>query len=85
MENSLEKKSHSCKSWIISMICVDPCEKYYIDIKLLETFVDYKRVMHYIKSMNTPIIRIPTIKIQISSNQVVHIFPSAIFYYKNDK
>ena len=78
MENSLEKKSHPCKSCIISMICVDPCEKYYPDICVLDKMVEYKRAIYFSLSQQHKII------IRINKNECIHIFNANIQFFKNE-
>ena len=78
MENSLEKKNHPCKNCIISMVCTEPCDKYYPDICVLDKMVEYKRAINFCSFKPRVII------LENSKNKYISIFDT-IYFYKNDE
>ena len=79
MENLLEKKSHPCKICLISMICIEPCEMYSINLSVLNSLSEYLRAMNSIPSS------IDEVNILIDKQSFVVISQRTITFFKNGK
>ena len=79
MENSSKLKSHPCKNCIISMVCTEPCEKYYPDICILNSMSEYRR------AMNFSLVQQIKLTVRINKNRHIDIFRYSIYFYKNHR
>ena len=79
MENILKSKSHPCKNCIISVVCIQPCEKYYPELCVLNKTLEYKRAMNYAALQKHKII------IKIRKNKHFNISEKIICFYKNGR
>ena len=72
-------KNSSCKECIISVVCTEPCKKYYPDISILDTMIEYQRAMKF-SVLHRTIVTIP-----INPYRYVKIFGNSINFYKDGK
>ena len=42
--------NHPCKLCLVSVMCTEPCEKYYPELCILNSMPEYKRAMNYVEN-----------------------------------
>ena len=83
MENILKSKSHPCKNCIISMICTEPCDKYYPDICVLDKMVEYRRAMNSVMEDEIYIINFKNKLIEVIIEKMMIEFKKNEYFHRD--